>query len=94
MRKRSKNEIKKNNSEIINIIILNFSIDKIYKECIPCKVLSRTVSRNHIKEDEIRMDIFNIINIKLLEYIQKIVLNNKCNKSNEGIIGQGLKVTT
>lgn len=62
-----KNEIKKNNSEIINIIILNFIIEIIYKECIPWNVLSRIISRNHIIEDIVNNIIFNIIINKLFK---------------------------
>lgn len=62
-----KKEMKKNNSEIINIIILNFNILIMNKECIPWKVLSRTISRNQKIIEDVRMNIFEIIIKKLFK---------------------------
>lgn len=66
-KKVQKNEIKKNNSEIMNIIILNFIIEITDNECIPWNVLSRIISRNHIRDTKINIIKLIIINIKLFK---------------------------
>ena len=57
----TKKEIKKNNSEIINMIVLNFNIILIQNVWYPINVLSRIISRN--RKILIIIKLINIINI-------------------------------
>lgn len=88
-KKLQKNEIKKSTSEIINKIIPIFIPLNTLKECHPCNVLSRIISRHHwyIINNKIINVKITIIDL-LLKFL--IIVHNKIINLIDLITGHGL----